>query len=190
MKYLYLARTFREKGLSLFTTRDFEQMAGLSRSSAWGALGRYTKQGLVKSPKRGWYYLADNPPHEYLLANKLYGPSYVSFETALAYYSIIPETVYSIISATTKTTREFEGDGRRFKYMKIKQAAFTGYLKKDDYLIADPEKALVDYVYFVALGKKQINDRLNTSRINKSKLQEYAGLFENKQLNQLVKQLC
>ena len=52
MKYLYLARTFREKGLSLFTTRDFEQMAGLSRSSAWGALGRYTKQGLVKSPKK------------------------------------------------------------------------------------------------------------------------------------------
>ena len=190
MKYLHIARTFREKGVGLFTTRDFEQMAGLSRSSAWGALGRYTKNGLIRSPKRGWYYFVDNPPHEYLLANKLYSPSYVSFETALAYYSIIPETVYSITSATTKATRDFEADGKRFRYMKIKQHTFTGYAKTDDYLIADPEKALIDYAYFVALGKKQINERLNTRKINKTKVRAYAEMFDNKKLNQLVKQLC
>ena len=190
MKYLEIVKAFKEKGINLFTTRDFEQIAGLSRSSAWGALGRYCKKGLIESPKRGFYYFADNPPHEYLLANKLYLPSYVSFETALAYYSIIPETIYSIISATTKATREFESGGKRLKYMKIKKRAYTGYFKKDDYLIADPEKALADYLYFVALGKKNINERLNTAKINKTRLKKYAGLFKNKSLSQLVRKLC
>lgn len=190
MKYVNIARVFKDKQISLFTTQDFEQLTGLNRSSAWAALGRYSHRGWLESPKRGLYYFTDNPPDEFLLANKLYTPSYVSFETALAYYSIIPETVYSIISATTKVTREFEGGGKKFRYLKIKQTAFTGYVKKGDYLIAEPEKALVDYVYFVVLGKKEINDRLDMTKIDPNKLKKYAQLFNNLRLTQMVETLC
>lgn len=190
MKYVDITRAFREKQINLFTTQDFEQLTGLNRSSAWAALGRYCHKGWLESPKRGLYYFVDNPPDEFLLANKLYAPSYVSFETALGYYSIIPETVYSIISATTKLTREFEGGGKRFKYLKIKQTAFTGYIKKDNYLIAEPEKALVDHLYFVVLGKKDINDRLNMTKIDPNKLKKYAQLFGNLKLTQMVERLC
>ena len=188
MKYLEIVRAFSNKGINLFSTKDFEQITGLTQKSAWAALGRYCKKGLIESPRRGLFYFADNPPHDYLLANRLYAPSYVSFETALAYYSIIPEVVYSITSATTKITRKFIHQGKSFKYLKLKTVSFTGYFKKEDYLIADPEKALVDYLYFVALGKKKANERLNMAKLNINKVREYASLFENKKLNQLVNQ--
>jgi len=189
MKYFQIAQTFKEKGINLFTTHVFQQITGLNEKSSWAALGRYRKKGLIESPKRGWYYFSDNPPDDYFLANRLYTPSYISFETALAYYSIIPEVVYTITSATTKTTRKFIHKEKAFKYLKIKTSCFTGYFKKDDYLIADPEKSLVDYLYFVALGKKRINERLNLKKLNKKKIKKYAQLFKNKKLNQLIKTL-
>ncbi|MFV1917567.1 MAG: hypothetical protein ACC618_03765, partial [Patescibacteria group bacterium] len=61
--------------------------------------------------------------------------------------------------------------------------------KKEDYLIADPEKALIDYLYFVALGKKALNDRISIVNLDQKKLAEYAKLFENKGLNKLVEEL-
>ena len=186
MKYIDIFREFKSKQITLFTTRDFAQVSGLSLKSSWANLGRYTKKELIKSPKRGFYYFVDNPPNEYLMANKLYYPSYISFETALAYYSVIPEVVYSITSATTKATRRFDSEGKTFKYLKIKLKAYTGYFKEDDYLIADPEKALVDYLYFVALGRKQKNDRLKLDMLTMDKVKEYADLFNNDWLNKLI----
>jgi len=187
MKYFEIASGFKSKGINLFTTKDFEQISGLGQASAWVALARYCRKGLIENPKRGLYYLAEQPPHDYLLANKIYTPSYISFETVLSYHSIIPEVVYSITSATTKITREFKHKGKTFKYLKIKTSSFTGYLKKEDYLIADPEKALADYLYFVSLGKKTLNERLNINKLNMKKLKEYTSLFKNKSLNQFIK---
>ncbi len=189
MKYQEIARKFKDREINIFSTADFEKIASLSTKSAWVALGRYVKMGLIKSPKRGLYYFTDNPPDPYLLANKIYIPSYISFETALSYYSIIPEVVYSITSATTKTTRKFDSGDIAFAYYKIKMPAFTGYLKKEDYLIADPEKALVDYLYFVALGKKTLNDRLDTKGLNKPKILRYVKLFNNQGLEKIGKSI-
>jgi len=190
MKYQEIARKFKDKQINIFSTADFENIASLSRESAWAALGRYVKMGLIKSPKRGLYYFADNPPDPYLLANKIYIPSYISFETALSYYSVIPEVVYTVTCATTKTTREFDNGDIAFAYYKIKLQAFAGYLKKEDYLIADPEKALTDYLYFVALGKKTLNDRLDTSQLDKSKIIKYTRLFNNQKLDKMISKAC
>ena len=189
MKYLDIIKILKDKHITVFTTRDFAHVSGLSAQSAWAALGRYTKSGLLTSPKRGVYYISENPPHEYALANFIYAPSYVSFETALSHYGIIPEVVYSITSATTKATRQFESDGKLLTYVKIKMKAYTGYRLTATYLIADPEKALADYLYFVALGKKKYNDRLTVRDIQKDKLRMYAGLFAHDGLNRLVVQL-
>lgn len=189
MKYLDIIKILKDKHVSVFTTRDFAHISGLSKQSAWAALGRYTKNGLMRSPKRGTYYLSDDPPHEYMLANAIYSPSYVSFETALSYYGIIPEVVYSITSATTKPTRRFVSDGKVYAYIKIKTGAYTGYRLATDYLIAEPEKALVDYLYFVALGKKRLNDRINMRNVKKDTLRSYTNLFVHDGLNRLVAKL-
>jgi hypothetical protein len=99
---------------------------------------------------------------------------------------------YSVISATTKPTRTFEVEKRTFTYLTIKLAAFAGYAPTQragrTVLIADPEKALVDYLYFVSLGRKPRNDRLNTAGLDRQKLLGYANLYQRAGLDQLVRE--
>ena len=124
------------------------------------------------------------------IANGLYRPSYISFEYALAFYNLIPEMVYSITCATTKTTREFTVLDKTFCYTSIKLKAYTGYelkvLDNSKFLMADAEKAVVDYLYLVALNKKVLLERLDLSKIDLKKLKSYAQLFSNKKLDLLI----
>ncbi|WP_176231845.1 type IV toxin-antitoxin system AbiEi family antitoxin domain-containing protein [Candidatus Hakubella thermalkaliphila] len=143
--------------------------------------------------RNGLYALTSNLPSELLIANKLYQPSYISLEYALSYHHLIPETVYTITSATTKPTREFEALDKIYHYYKIKREAFLGYEpKKIDgvtVLIAEPEKALVDYLYFVSLKKKALNERLTTKNLNRRKVLEYAEAFKREGLLRLMEKI-
>ena len=85
----------------------------------------------------------------------LYGPSYVSQQTALRYYGLIPETVYSVQSVTTKATRSFNTPIGTFFYTSAQPQWFPigvhMHTETDlSYLIATPEKALLDVVQFTA----------------------------------------
>ncbi len=88
-----------------------------------------------------------------ILANQLYGPSYVSLEYALAFYGFIPEFVAEVTSVTTKRQKMYETPIGRFSYTPIPTKLFsTGFtlLQVADYgsaLIATPEKALADLLY-------------------------------------------
>lgn len=186
MKYLEILRKFKEKKIKYFSLQDFQEITGLKYNSARGLLGRYKKRGLVVNPKQGFYYFKDYAPDEYFLANKLYYPSYISMETVLSTNGVIPETIYPIISITPKPTREFVVENKKYIYHKIKQEAFQGYYKKENYLTADLEKAVADYLYFVALGQKEINDRINLRDIDKNKLLDYSRLYKNDKLINLV----
>ena len=186
MKYVEILRKFNEKKIKYFSLQDFQEITGLNYDAARGLLQRYKKKNLIRNPKRGHYFFNDCTPSDYELANELYCPSYISMETVLSKNGIIPEIIYPIISITTKTTRKFVCQGKQFLYHKIKQQAFDGYYKKENYLIADLEKAVVDYLYFVALGQKEINSRINLKKINKKRLIKYAKMFNNEKLLRLI----
>lgn len=86
-----------------------------------------------------------------LIANHLYPPSYVSMQTALRYYGLIPEAVYTTQSMTLKHTRCFDTPLGRFEYQMISREAFPigiTSINKQNYafLIATPEKALCDLI--------------------------------------------
>lgn len=183
----------RRQKIAAFTTRAFGQLFNVSRPRAKHFLEHYTQAGLFWRLKRGIYTLAANAPDEKIIANLLYQPSYLSLEYALAYYHLIPETVYQITSVTAKPTRLFEVGNKSFSYQTIKTAAFTGYLARksgpDTFLIAEPEKALVDYLYFVSLGKKTLNERLNAKSLRRAKLLGYAKLYHRPSLETLIKNL-
>jgi len=129
----------------------------------------------------------------YSIANKLYQPSYVSLETALSYYGIIPEVVYAVTSVTTKPTREFKTPKSVFSYQRIKKSVFAGYspvtIEGHVVLLAEPEKALADYLYFVDLKKTSLNDRLHLKSIRKGKLLKFIGAFRRKSLQKIVKEI-
>lgn len=86
-----------------------------------------------------------------LIANHLYAPSYVSMSSALRYYGLIPEVVYTKQSMTLKHAKDFDTPLGRFEYTHISKKAFSVGLtsiKKDDYafVMATPEKALCDLI--------------------------------------------
>ena len=97
---------------------------------------------------------------------------------------------HEITSATTKATRNFAFNTRSFAYFTIKQEAFTGLslikTEAKSFYIADPEKAFVDYLYFVALGKKSLYERLDITNLNKKKILSYVKLFKYPKLNKLI----
>ena len=182
-----------EKGMTLFTPNEFWRLFSLSPEKTKYFLETYTKQGLFIRLKKGIYALKRKYPNEEVIANTLYKPSYISLEYALAVYGIIPESPYTITSVTTKATASFVALGREFSYTKIKKMAFTGYVPKKagdrTYFIADPEKAVADYMYFVALGKRSPNDRMTIGRLNRKKIERYAKLYNRPKLNALIKTL-
>lgn len=193
LNLLLVESTLRDKGFKIFTPLEFAKIFETSPISAQEFLERYTKKDVFARIKNGLYVFQLNRPNEMVLANRVYSPSYISFETALSYYGIIPESVYSVTSATTKPSREFFLGEISYSYKTIKRDAYTGYRPQEFAgevaLMATPEKALIDYLYFVNLGKKTLNDRLDTKNINFSKLKSYLGLFKRDGLERIVNDL-
>ena len=86
-----------------------------------------------------------------LIANHIYAPSYVSMQTALRYYGLIPEAFYITQSMTLKHTRSFDTPVGRFEYQMMSREAFhigITSINKQSYafLMATPEKALCDLI--------------------------------------------
>ena len=101
---------------------------------------------------RGLYETDKNVPG-YLLAGYIKSPSYLSFEYALSYYGLIPESVYVYTSATTcqRHTYYYENKFGRYSYQDIPKTAFgydVLYYEADgySYMIASKEKAICDYL--------------------------------------------
>ncbi|MEK7518566.1 MAG: hypothetical protein AAB549_01445, partial [Patescibacteria group bacterium] len=133
----------------------------------------------------------DSLPDRPFIAGKLYQPSCISLETALSHYGIIPEVVYATTSITTKAAREFTTPIGIFIYQQIKVPAFTGYqlrvVDRHKVLMADAEKALADYLYFVDLKRRVLNDRLRLKGLKQAKLLAYAKLFQRPSLLKLIR---
>ncbi len=193
MKWKEAEDSLRRQGLVLFSSQEFLRATGFSPASAKQLLIRYVQKGLVLRLKenRGLYGLKDNPPHPWHLANRLLQPSYISLETALAYYGIIPETVYAVTSVTSKVTRRFEALNLTFLFHKIKREAYTGYrpleVQGETVLVAEPAKAMADYLYFVHLGKKTLNDRMRWDRLKKTAVLSYLKSFAREKLVEWAK---
>lgn len=113
------------------------------------------RAGEIIRLKRGLYVVSPNISGKSisteLIANHLYGPSYVSMQTALRYYGMIPEAVYVTQSLTVKHSRNFENAIGRFRYISCNPDYFSiglVQINKDGYnfIMASPEKALCDLI--------------------------------------------
>lgn len=190
---LKIQKVLAEKQLKIFTPLDIQRIFNVSYETARKFILRYVKEGFIIKLKKGLYSLENYLPSELEIANRVFGPSYVSLEYALMFYNVIPDTVYTITSVNTKSTREFVINNISYTYRKIKKNAFTSYLRKsidgNVVLIAEAEKAFVDYLYFVDLGQKVIYDRIDVGKLSKNKLIDYAKLFQRKSLVKLVNKI-
>lgn len=119
-------------------------------------LSDWINREYIKPLAGGYYVLANDRMDEslvFMLANLIYEPSYISRESALAYYQVIPESVLGVTSTSSRKTRQFDTQWGVFSYRSIKPSLMFGYIviEKDQntkFKIARLEKAVLDYLYW------------------------------------------
>ena len=119
-------------------------------------LSDWLDRAYVQSLAGGYYLLADAQVDEsrlFMIANRIYEPSYISRESALAYYLIIPESVLGVTSVSSRKTMQFDSEWGRFIYHRVKPILMFGYQviehdRKIKYKIASLEKTILDYLYW------------------------------------------
>ncbi|MBN1272102.1 MAG: hypothetical protein JXB26_07490 [Candidatus Aminicenantes bacterium] len=173
------------------------------------------KKGIIIRIKKGLYIFGDRyrsfPYSKELLANLIFGPSYISLDYALDYYGLIPERVEALTSVTIGRSRKFHTPVGLFIFRQIPPRAYqTGISLVEEahgqsFMIALPEKALSDKIFTekgIPINSQKemhrflVEDlRIEISAIESlslSKINEYANLYRSRKLrflSSLVKRL-
>jgi predicted transcriptional regulator of viral defense system len=192
---------FKEKvkELPYFETKELRLVLGDDFSNTTLVnLKNWIKKGHLIMLRRGLYVLSEmkNSADAMTFAAKIYPPSYVSLETALSFYGIIPEAVFTTTSVTTRKTKEFKTSLGNFSYQKIKREAFGGFetVKRNSisFNLALPEKALTDFLYLNRHILDGSQEQFAGYRFNedfnygKKRLREFAENYKNKKTVDLV----
>ncbi len=169
-------------------------------------LSRWEKQNLVHKLKKGLYVLNEADRKASLsrtfIANQIYSPSYISTEYALGFYRLIPERIADVTSVTTRKTYRVSNTFGTFVYQHISEKVFAGFTilqdeAKHPFLIAFPEKAMVDFIYLnlkrFTPGDSNVFEGSfrfqNLDMLKKKVLLDYAQLFGNRKLVLVIKTL-
>lgn len=181
------------KDFLVFSNIDIEKTDPLFHRQR---LSEWQRKGYVIKLIKGFYIFSDLPINEltlFILANRVYDPSYVSLEMALSIHGVIPEGVYSVTSITSLRTKKITTPVGNFLYRHLPPEMMFGYeLQSFDghiYKIASIEKAILDYLYFnpkindskalegVRFVAVELKEKINTDVFTK-----YLKAFSNKSL--------
>lgn len=161
------------------TDIDLEMLWDSSPDSRYGRVKRLLKQGTLLHIRRGLYYLTETQgsikPHPFELAQYIYAPSYISFESALAYHQLIPEAVYVITSACAKRSKKFHTPIGVFSYLHLPAENFyteVELITENNYrfMMAKPWKAICDYIYCYKKNWDDLQPLMSSLRINRDDL--------------------
>jgi len=198
MKFEKLRSKIKKTGL--FSFEDiFKWFPESNRQTVKNQLKSWVTKDYLLRLKKNLYFLKETElKDEFILANHLYKPSYVSLESALNYYGIIPDVPFSVTSVTIKKTQEFKNQFGLFLYRSLKPELFFGWqeikVEKDQfYKIAKPEKALFDFLY---LNQNSFGENFPqeerfsfTKDFNWQEFKRYSCLVKNKKLRKLMEKV-
>ncbi len=168
-----------KSGFYLYSTKTLADIIlPNSPVSLYKIVARLVKSKVLERIERDKYVLTGNHIDPFLFANLLYSPSYVSLESALNYHGILSQFPSMVTSITTRRPVNKKNKIGEFDYASLQKKLFFGWIKKDGYLVAEPEKALLDQIYFNSKGLKVLNwDEYDFSMINQKVLAEYLAIF-------------
>jgi predicted transcriptional regulator of viral defense system len=175
-------RVFESLPWCQFTTQDLAALFPGSEDRRYGLVKRALASGEIIRVRRGLYCLAPKYQKKtvnlYALAQHVYGPSYVSLESALSWHGWIPEAVRAITSASFRKGREFRTPLSVFSYERVPQKVFySGVERLTDpsgnvFLMATPLKALADYVYVRRKDWAGVEPAVHSLRIESEELEQ------------------
>lgn len=172
-----------------FTSQDVATLFPGSEDRRYGLVKRAIASGQIVHIRRGLYCLGleyqKKSVNLYALAQHVYGPSYVSLESALGWHGWIPEAVHAITSASFGKSKEFRTPLGVFSYDRVPQKVFYTDVQRctdasgNVFLMAGPLKALADYVYVRKKDWTGIGPVLDSLRIEPDELtQVMGGVFD------------
>lgn len=162
-------------------------------------LACWQRQGKVHKLKNGVYTLNDDerraPLTPFVISNILYPPSYISMESALAFWGLIPERVTQVIALTPRKTALFKNFYGAFHYRNIKKDLFFGFVSVKDeaglpVLVAVSEKAILDKIYFdpsFRPDEEYFSENLrlqNYESLSKKRIQKFSKQFASKKVKE------
>lgn len=161
-------------------------------------LSRWVKAGKIYQLRRGLYSIAPpyqkKQPHPFLVANHLQKASYISLQSALSFYGLIPEVVNITTSVSTGRPERLETPLGIFEFRHIKPELLFGYrmveLGEQSAFVATPEKALLDLIYLQAGSDsaaylKELRLQ-NTEKLDKDLLRKQSEKFNTPKLQNAV----
>lgn len=187
--YIDLLKNHSE--IPIFHVNDFEILLNQKKEVIRVELVRMVKKGLLSKLTNGFYANPFSYPSLDQIAMYLKKPSYISLEKALNIHGIIPQTVYTYTLVTVNSPHTYSVNRNIFEYHHIQLSYFFGFQKSNQNIyLADPEKALLDFLYFRYFREKIANrtmvlsmfDDMDFDIIIKSRFLYYAkrmGLKEN-----------
>lgn len=191
---LEIQQTLNKLPSPLLSAVDFLRLFPSRKNTFYDRLKRLKKDNVIKEVRRGLYLIVGKKYSDFEIANRLCHPSYISLESSLSFYGIITGFPYQITSITTKKTAAVEFDSKEFLFHHLNPSLFFGFEKKESFLIADPEKSLLDYLYFSFKGLRNPDlSEFDLSEIDKKKWQKYGQRSANRifiSYLQSIKELC
>jgi predicted transcriptional regulator of viral defense system len=156
---------------------------GLGTAAVTKALHRLKARGLVERVADGLYLnklVASVSARD--IVNELNPESYISLGTALAEWGLSSQNPVATTCVTTSRGRKIKAGAIEIVYRKISQELFWGYTEKKgryrDYKIAEPEKALLDWIYFSLKGGLPVQfDEIQFEKLSRSRLVDYAKKY-------------
>jgi hypothetical protein len=165
----------------ILTTEVLDSLLQGTSESRYGLVKRAIANGDLVHIKRGLYTLPRKHQRReinlYELSQWIYGPSYVSFESALAFHNWIPEAVYSVTCATSRNAKSFQTPHGLFVYKRIPYLVLYEGVERlggpeSAFFMATPLKALADYVYVNKKDWKGMEPLVEDLRIEEESLRQ------------------
>jgi predicted transcriptional regulator of viral defense system len=161
-----------------FTTLDLERLFPSEKKGFTTFLKRLVDDEILVRLAKGVYMVRGRNWDLERIANQLYYPSYLSFVTVLGRGGILNQIPYSLTFATTRKSKRITLGGTDVVYSQLKPELYFGYDMKQGINIAEPEKALLDQLYLISLGKASLDfEELNLIDLDKKKFLSYAAKF-------------
>lgn len=194
---------FKNRFLSLacFTTNQvYATYPEFNRNN----LVQWVSKGYLIRLRQGYYTFPEykgSTDFALYFANIIYKPSYISLQTALSFYGIIPEAVPEITSVTTLKTKAFSNDVGEYSYKNIKPDLMFGYLLRETeggrrIMFATPEKALADLLYLYPfyntereLEELRLDESYMENDFDTDRLMEFSSRFRSKALSKRIEKL-
>lgn len=160
-----------------FTTQILAGLWDVDPASAKTMASRLSKKGILLRLRRGLYTLNKTKVFPFELANALYQPSYISLESALNYWGVLVQAPQVVLSVANRSKR-LRAQNTEFIYRRIpKKCLEVGWQKEKNFVIATPEKALLDLYYLASKGILSIRAQDLKLNINQEKIKMYIQFY-------------